>query len=114
MTFKPNKLTPGSNLMWESSRMMLPEHKEKIRQHQHEQKLNTKPVLDEQRLEEFAGLVTRAWKNESALSLTLYDPAGTYTITGHIRTIDPQEKKLLFTTEQGTEWLSFHDIVDII
>ena len=26
----PNKLTPGYNIMWESSRMMLPEHREQL------------------------------------------------------------------------------------
>ena len=26
----PNKLTPGYNVMWESSRMMLPEHREQL------------------------------------------------------------------------------------
>nr|WP_279402053.1 hypothetical protein [Piscibacillus salipiscarius] len=30
----PNKLTHGHNLLWESSRMMLPEHKELLQQHQ--------------------------------------------------------------------------------
>lgn len=43
-----NKLTPGSNMMWESSRMMLPEHKARIRKHQKDLQKKEKPILDDQ------------------------------------------------------------------
>lgn len=43
-----NKLTIGSNMMWESSWMMLPEHKERIRQHQRDLLKEEKPTLDDQ------------------------------------------------------------------
>lgn len=32
-----NKLTPGSNMRWESSRMVLPEHREALLQHKGDQ-----------------------------------------------------------------------------
>jgi catalase (peroxidase I) len=49
-----NKLTPGSNLLWESSRMILPEHKERILSHRDEVRRGgrrERPVMDEQEWE---------------------------------------------------------------
>ncbi|MEK3887735.1 YolD-like family protein [Bacillus sp. FSL K6-3431] len=49
---KINKLTPGYNLRWESSRMVLPEHKEQILSHGIDKEKIKRPILDEYQFEE--------------------------------------------------------------
>lgn len=48
----PNKLTPGYNIMWESSRMMLPEHREQLLAQKRKKKEYTPPPLSTDQLEE--------------------------------------------------------------
>lgn len=59
---KINKLTPNSNLRWESSRMMLPEHVEAINRHNIDKLRIKQPVLDEQEIEEIGRKLGNLWR----------------------------------------------------
>ncbi|WP_051302782.1 YolD-like family protein [Salibacterium aidingense] len=67
-----NKLTPGSNLKWESMRMILPEQREMWLEHQEKQRRVKKPVLDEQQWEEFEWLLAEAMKENAELVFTYW------------------------------------------
>ncbi|NDI35671.1 YolD-like family protein [Chengkuizengella sediminis] len=54
---KENKLTEGSNMMWEASRIILPEHKEVINRYQEERNRKTKPVLAEEEVNIISQLI---------------------------------------------------------
>lgn len=47
-----SKITPGSNMLWEGSRMILPEHKKAMLALNREQHRKVRPVFDDQELEE--------------------------------------------------------------
>lgn len=72
---KPNKLTPGANIMWESSRMIIPQHKEAtIRQAQEAQK-RERPDLTEEELQEMFGRLSASKANTLEVTITVYgDP----------------------------------------
>ncbi len=48
-----NKLTPGANLIWKSSKFMLHEHVDKIKDLHKAATQKTKPILDDFRLRNF-------------------------------------------------------------
>ncbi|WP_152654520.1 YolD-like family protein [Oceanobacillus sp. CFH 90083] len=68
---KPNKLTSGSNLLWESSRMMLPEHKEVLQRHKKELNKRIKPILDEQQVELFSQSIAEAMKQNKKVKIQI-------------------------------------------
>ncbi|WP_099158434.1 YolD-like family protein [Virgibacillus ndiopensis] len=107
----PNKLTPGHNLMWESSRMMLPEHKSRIREHQKELKKRTKPIFDEQQIILFSQLISEAVQQERNVKIQIFHPYHDYHITGRIQKTTPKQIKLV--SPHDSTWISFDDIMGI-
>ncbi len=61
------------NGLWESSRMMLPEHKEAILYEAQVAKIRSKPVLDEQEWEIIQTAIAESLHDKTEISLRLYD-----------------------------------------
>ncbi|WP_099157254.1 YolD-like family protein [Virgibacillus ndiopensis] len=91
---KPNKLTPGLNLMWESTRMMLPEHKQRIREHQKELLKKTKPILDEQQKLDIGFKLQCALHNDLTVEVKHFDNGDYLTAKGKLVKIDTSKIKL--------------------
>ncbi|MGY0691849.1 YolD-like family protein [Virgibacillus sp. FSP13] len=108
----PNKLTPGRNVMWESSRMMLPEHKARIRQHQKELTKRTKPILDEQQIELFSQMISDAMQQGSNLKIQIFHPYHDCYVTGKVQKIIP-EQQLKLVSAVDSEWISLDEIIDV-
>lgn len=105
------KLT--GNGLWESSRMMLPEHKEQLLQFRHDMKRKAKPMLDEQTVELLSQHISAAIANDQDVKLTLYDPFKTVTICGKIKKVDPLQGRLQIVGEDHATWVLWGDIVHI-
>ena len=71
---RTNKLTPGSNLLWESSRMILPEHKEALVRHREAITVvkPRRPIRDEFELEELACRLHDAKEEGRELEITIW------------------------------------------
>ncbi|OEH94545.1 YolD-like family protein [Bacillus solimangrovi] len=110
---KPNKLTPGKNLMWESSRMMLPEHKQRIQQHQKELLKRNRVILDEQRLAEFSQIISDALNQNSLIKIQVFHPYHDSYFTGKIERILLEHKQIKLVNSNDVEWINFNDIIDI-
>ncbi|TPE70693.1 YolD-like family protein [Halalkalibacterium halodurans] len=91
---KQNKLTPGTNLRWESSRFMLPEHISALQQYKFESKKVSKPTLDEQELQEIGYLIMDSIDQQYPLSITYWHEGFYQTVVGHISKIDQQLKQI--------------------
>lgn len=111
---KSSKITPGSNLMWEGSRMMLPEHVELLRQHQKDFEKVEKPVIDEQKRAEMDELVCEAMAYARSLVFTYYDNGKLHEVSGKVARYDDQAKVLWVRHESGEAMkLSMGSIVDV-
>ncbi|WP_042227675.1 YolD-like family protein [Paenibacillus popilliae] len=64
----------SNNGLWESSRMMLQQHKEALLRHQGEQRRCERPNLDDQVIEEVSRRLQWAMENREPVTLQLYDP----------------------------------------
>lgn len=53
----------SNNGLWESSRMMLPQHKEALLRHQHEQHRQERPLLDEMVWEDISSRLQWSMEN---------------------------------------------------
>ena len=106
-----NKLTPGYNLLWESSRMMLPEHKERINSHRDSLKRKARPVLDEQEMEELALKVGESLETGRPITLKLYGEVEDREMTGVVTKVDPQAGRIRLRTAQGDAWADMRDVI---
>jgi hypothetical protein len=101
------------NLLWEASRMMLPEHKEEILNHRQELARKTRPEFDEQRLEELSQTLAGACRSQSRVCITLYDPFASPAVTGRIAKVDLPGGRVKLEEDGQSLWIPLADITDI-
>lgn len=108
-----NKLTPGSNMRWESSRMILPEHRDAWNKRRAVTKRLPKPLLDEQRLQELF------WKLEQIIGCPQeycfsYWEDGKYrTFSGRCQSTLPARQLLHLVNDDDIIYISFDVLIDI-
>lgn len=109
---RSNKLTPGKNVMWESSRMMLPEHVEVLQKHHRELKKKVKPSLDPQKLEEISAIVSDSYTYRLVVQLTVFDEYEDRYVTGVVTYLDAQLKRLKIVHGDDEMWIRYSVIID--
>jgi ABC-type uncharacterized transport system substrate-binding protein len=111
---KPNKLTPGHNLMWESSRMMLPEHKQVLQRHQKELNKKTKPIFDEQQMEVFSRQISDSIRLRMNVKIQLFDPyKDSIFIVGKVRKSALDQGKIKVSCQNKVILVRLDEIIDI-
>ncbi|MGG3642052.1 YolD-like family protein [Bacillus gobiensis] len=110
---KGNMLTPDSNMRWESSRMMLPEHREAILARKKAQMKVEKPAFDEQQIEDMENLICESMEFVFPLQFKVYDNGYFREVTGLVEYINGRTKQLHVVDIKGdTTFIRFEDIVD--
>lgn len=113
MSFKPSKITPGFNLTWEGSRMMLPEHVAMLQKHKQLQRQNHKPILDPQALQELQYEIHGLYEQDKVALITVFQKYGDpKRMIGKITKIDPLNRKIKLRGEEEA-WISFDDVIDV-
>lgn len=100
------------NGLWESSRMMLPEHREELLQYREDMKRKKKPMLDEQRIEGISQRIGEAIEQDQAIKITVFDPyEETSIIEGKIKKLNPQLQRMQIVGEDHSTWIPLDDIL---
>ncbi|MEY9096305.1 YolD-like family protein [Paenibacillus sp. RC84] len=102
------------NGLYESSRMILPEHKEAIRRQLRDLNRRTKPVLDEQEWELITRAMAYSYTEQQQITLILFDPFTDIEKTGVITKFDQHLKQVRLDYEDDWEWIKMGDIIEII
>lgn len=110
---QPNKLTPGYNVMWESSRMVIPEHKEALLRHQKERTKRERPELDEQSFEEISRIIQEAAETGHPIRLVVFDPYQDVEVVGQVQMIDPYEQRIRLAHDGKKTWVTFGDVMSV-
>jgi hypothetical protein len=98
------------------SRMMLPEHRQKLKEHQEKTAFKEKyplPLLDEQQWEEFQHLLHQSIQIGVKLKITVLTSRGYSAITGVVTKVDAVSNQIVLTTARGTEKIAVKQLVDI-
>lgn len=90
------------NLLWESSRMMLPEHREQLLAHQTRMKVVKTPDLDEQHLHVLAEQLTQAIELQQHVQVTCHLRNHSMTYSGTIQRLDPFSRTCTVMTDTHT------------
>ncbi|RYL94658.1 YolD-like family protein [Sporolactobacillus sp. THM19-2] len=111
---KKNKLTPGQNLRWESSRMMLPEHVQALRNHLRDNEKIERPLLDEQEREEIGQKIARAAAGKIPATVSYYKDGFIRKMSGQLRLPDGPFREIEISDHFGVSWkVAFRDITGI-
>jgi|SRR5690606_3913028 len=89
------------NVLWESSRMFLPEHREQLLARRKEKERVEKPILDEQQQEEVNRVISEAIVEGCQVTITYYDEGHIYALTGDIHSWDMYAQVLHVRDEDG-------------
>lgn len=101
------------NGLWESSRMMLPEHKSRIIRDERETARRVKPVLDPQRLEELERLLAQSLREHVKITVVLFDPFDDERLSGFVTSIHAHSREIKLQWAEEWRWIGLSDIVDV-
>lgn len=99
-----------NNGLWESSRMMLPEHKERIIEVNQQLERRTRPILDPQKWEEINERLSEASQTGEEITLVLWDPCENRKISGAIVKLDILARRIFI----DGQWVKLASILEAI
>jgi hypothetical protein len=102
------------NGQWESSRMMLPEHREAILEQNSSLKKRVKPEMDEQMQEEIIRAIGVSMWLSLPMTFILYDEIADYELTGIAVKIDTSNRMIKVCGAEDESWVKFNDIVGVM
>ncbi|MEC0371901.1 YolD-like family protein [Paenibacillus chibensis] len=104
------------NGLFESSRMMLPEHREAYIRHQQHLAPRQPPLLDPQAEEEMARVMAEAMHSGSAVTITLFDDPEDIRLTGQVLRIDPGRRRICWDggDGEGSRWIALDQIIGAV
>ena len=108
-----NKLTADSNLLSESSRMMLPEHKALLREHEASRTKKNRPNYDEQFLTHFVYQIEMAFAENRIVKLTYYEDEAYHECAGKITAINREKQQIQISTKTAKHHLFLTDLVSL-
>ncbi|WP_379126848.1 YolD-like family protein [Paenibacillus sp. sgz500958] len=102
------------NGLWESSRMVLPEHKNRIIREEHEQLRRTKPELDIQEWESIDRALYFSMADHAPVTLRLWDPFTDRVAKGIVMKVDHQLRRIkLRWSEEDWDWIEMSEILAV-
>lgn len=102
-----------TNILWESSRMFLPEHREAILKQRKEATRFVPPELDEQVLEEMSYTLQEALELEQPVLVAYASEYEALQFCGFIDKIDSQEKCIQLSNGSIRKKVSFPNLINV-
>lgn len=104
------------NGLFESSRMMLPEHREAYIRHQQRLVRRTPPLIDPQAAEEMAAVLTGALYGGSRVTITLFGDPQDIRLTGRVLRIDPVRRQIRIKEHEDDypQWIPLDQIIGVV
>ncbi|MEK3771079.1 YolD-like family protein [Paenibacillus sp. FSL R5-0887] len=100
------------NGLWESSRMIMPEHKNRMLDDALNEETRKKPDLDPQALAEISQVLAQSLEDCSPITLRLFDPVEDKEIRGIVMRVDQQLMQIkLRTSDDEWEWSNMKDVL---
>jgi hypothetical protein len=101
------------NGFWESSRMMLPQHKEQLLKQQTNDHKRARPVLDDQEQELLSKSIGDALTSKSIVTVTVFGDFEDRQLTGVITKVDPYERTIQIRCSSGLEVVPMADVLKV-
>ncbi|WP_025716045.1 YolD-like family protein [Paenibacillus sp. 1-18] len=100
------------NGIWESSRIIIPEHKEAYLKLMKDRQRRGKPELDGQEVQLIEQALIDSYNARTAVTLTVFSPFDDMVMTGVVTSINTARREVkLFRGEDDYSWIKLEDIV---
>ncbi|UTR07265.1 YolD-like family protein [Alkalihalobacillus sp. LMS6] len=102
------------NLLWEGSRMMLPEHKESwLKLQQEESYIPLHELLSEDSWQELGETILEAMNEQHCVTVTIWNEGRYLPLDGVITKYDDLNKRIKLLFDDDYEWLNLRMIKDV-
>lgn len=101
------------NLLWEGSRMMLPEHKEALLERNRKLKEFIPPLLGEEQLTELNQVILQSIEHDLAVTITYATKKEPRQFWGWITKVDPQQRFIKIINDNDTLKVKFESILNV-
>lgn len=101
------------NGIWESSRMMLPQHKERINEHRTALQKVVKPTLHTDEIEIINQHIALSLSNRELIKVRIFGEYEDREIIGVVKSVVQISLKFKVEIEDGYEWIDFDEVVSI-
>jgi hypothetical protein len=108
----PRHLKRG-NLLWESSRMFLPEHKEQLLEHRRQLRKFVPPEPDEDRIRLMDEMLGAALSSGRRVAVTVAGEYEPEIRLGRIDRLDPFQGRFRLADEDGRAWIPFRRLLNV-
>jgi hypothetical protein len=100
------------NGLWESSRIIIPEHKEAYLKLMQDRQRRGKPELDDQEVQLIEQALIESYNSRKPVSVTVFSPFDDTVMTGVVTSINTARREVkLFRGEDDFSWIKLEDIV---
>ncbi|GIO33141.1 hypothetical protein J2TS6_42820 [Paenibacillus albilobatus] len=101
------------NGLFESSRMILPEHREAYNQYMLHKDPRPRPIIDEQEWQLIGQTLQESLKEHFRVTIELYDPYKDKQVTGFVTVINTFRKEIKLRDDDDWAWINFKDILSV-
>lgn len=101
------------NGLWESSRMMLPQHKERVVEHISRRAVKNKPILHDDERDIMTQNINLSLNHKESVIIEIFDEYENRSIEGKVTSVSPLGKKLKVESMTGFEWVDFDELVSV-
>lgn len=100
------------NGLYESMRMIIPQHREAALKQDREEQRKVKPILDEQEIQQIERVIIDSFNRGTLITLTLFHPFDDVEIQGVVTVINTNLREIKLSTEiDEWEWIQIKDII---
>lgn len=102
------------NGLFESSRMMLPEHREAFIMHQQSLLKKERRQIDDQEKERLSRLIAESMQCRKKVTLVLFTEFNEVELRGIVMKVDQQQNKIRLDQDNDLVWINLADIIDVM
>ncbi|WP_431089104.1 YolD-like family protein [Paenibacillus sp. 8b26] len=101
------------NGMWESSRMILPEHRDAYLRLMKEQGRRSKPTLDDQEMQQIEQAIIVSYNERKPITLRVFNPFDDEELCGFVTVINTSRREVkLSRGEEDFSWIKLEEIIE--
>lgn len=101
--------------MWESSRIIIPEHKEAYLKLMKDRQRRGKPELDDQEVQLIEQALIDSYNSRNTVTVIVFSPFDDTVMTGVVTSINTARREVkLFRGEDDFSWIKLEDIISAI
>lgn len=103
----------NGNGIFESSRFVIPQHREALLTYHHEQERRIRPRIDDQEWDVIGGKLQQSMNERESITLELFEPFECKQVTGVVVDIDVSRRRVKLQQDDECSWIRIENIIEV-